>query len=188
MQTTHPDPLQRLTPDQATLLVVDLQEKLLLAMDRADDCVAAALKMIRAAQILKLPVLMTEQYPAGLGHTLASVREAAPESKPIEKLLFSACTDQVTNSLADSKRRQVIVVGIESHVCVQQSVLDLLRAGYSVWLCADAVTSRRPFDREIALQRLRQAGAIITTTESAIFELLKQAGTDQFRQMLKIVK
>jgi nicotinamidase-related amidase len=96
--------------------------------------------------------------------------------------------DSVMRALAQLSRRQVIVVGIEAHVCVQQTVLDLLRAGYLPYVCADAVSSRQPLDRQTAMARMRQAGAIITTTESVIFELLGQAGTQQFKQILRIVK
>lgn len=179
---------EQVTIDQAVLLVVDLQEKLLPAMDGGEGCLAAGIKMIRAARVLEVPVLLTEQYPAGLGPTCAAVREAVGETPAIEKLRFSACVEPVMEQLTTLGRRQVLVVGIEAHVCVQQTVLDLLRARYSVWACADAVSSRRPFDRDIALERLRQAGAIVTTTESAIFELLHEAGTPQFKQMLRIVK
>jgi nicotinamidase-related amidase len=107
---------------------------------------------------------------------------------PVEKLVFSACVQGVRDAIAEKGRDQIIVTGIEAHVCVQQSVLDLLRDGKGVWVCADAVSSRRAFDCEVALQRMRQAGAVVTTVESVIFELLGQAGTDAFKQVLKIVK
>jgi nicotinamidase-related amidase len=186
--TNEIDPGQKLSAEQAVLLVVDLQEKLLPAMDRADDCISAAVKMIRAAQVLELPILLTEQYPAGLGRTCAAVRQLLGETAAIEKMRFSACVDEVMHRLTALKRRQVVVVGIEAHVCVQQTVLDLLRAGYPTWVCADAVSSRRTLDRDIAFQRMRQAGAIVTTTESVTFEMLIEAGTEQFRQVLRIVK
>lgn len=186
------DPLVKLGREQAILLVIDLQEKLLPAIHQADACVAAAGRLIRGCQALGVPVIATEQYPAGLGPTCQNVRELLGTEAPIEKLLFSAYVQGVRDAIAAragaSSRAQVIVTGTEAHVCVQQTVLDLLRDGKDVWVCADAVSSRRPFDCEIALQRMRQAGAVITTTESVLFELLGQAGTDDFKRILKIVK
>ena len=182
------DLLTKLEPGGAVLLVVDIQEKLLPAIDHAEACVAAAKRMIEAARVLVVPTVVTEQYPAGLGPTCAAIKEALGDAPVAEKVRFSACVDSVMRALAQLSRRQVIVVGIEAHVCVQQTVLDLLRAGYLPYVCADAVSSRQPLDRETAIARMRQAGAIITTTESVIFELLGQAGTQQFKQILRIVK
>ncbi len=170
------------------LLVVDVQEKLLPAMQEAEQCAANVRKMVEAAKVLAVPVVVTEQYPAGLGATCAAIREAMGELKAIEKMRFSACVQATTDRLSELDRRQVIVVGIEAHVCVQQTVLDLLRLDYNPYVCADAVSSRRAIDRDTGLARMRQAGAIITTTESAIFELLGEAGTGLFKQILKIVK
>jgi len=182
------DLLTKLEPGGAVLLVVDIQEKLLPAIDHAEACVAAAKRMIEAARVLVVPTVVTEQYPAGLGPTCAAIKEALGDAPVAEKVRFSACVDSVMRALAQLSRRQVIVVGIEAHVCVQQTVLDLLRAGYLPYVCADAVSSRQPLDRQTAMARMRQAGAIITTTESVIFELLGQAGTQQFKQILRIVK
>ncbi len=180
--------MTRLDPGSAALLVVDIQEKLLPSIQEAQACEAAARRMIDAAQVLNVPVILTEQYPAGLGPTCGPVRSACGDAPRFEKLLFSACIAPVMQAIENLGRRQVIVVGIEAHVCVQQTVLDLLRLAYVVHVCADAVSSRRTLDRDIALDRMRQAGAMVTTTESAIFELLGQAGTEQFKRILKIVK
>lgn len=182
------DVLMKLEPGGAVLLVVDIQEKLLPVMDGWEACAAAAKRMIEAARVLVVPVVVTEQYPAGLGPTCAMIKEALGDAPVAEKMRFSACVESVMQALGQLARRQVIVVGIESHVCVQQTVLDLLRAGYVPYLCADAVSSRRATDREAAIARMRQAGAVITTTESVIFELLGQAGAQQFKQILRIVK
>ncbi|MBP7934010.1 MAG: hydrolase [Phycisphaerae bacterium] len=178
----------RLLPRDSLLLVVDYQDKLLPAIHEADACVAAARKLIDAARVLDVPMLITEQYPAGLGHTCAVLGEALAGVPVVEKILFSACVPEVLNRLTGWARPNIIVIGIEAHVCVQQSVLDLLRLGYTVHLCADATGSRRPSDRDLAIARMRQAGAIVTSVESAIFELLGQAGTDAFKRVLKIVK
>jgi nicotinamidase-related amidase len=180
--------LNRLSVDASALLVVDVQEKLLPAIDGAEQCLAAAQKMVQSAKVLGIPILVTEQYPAGLGHTCPSLRQLLADAPIEEKIRFSACVEGITHRLAERSRRTVIVVGIEAHVCVQQTVLDLLRAGYLPYVCADAVSSRRPLDRDTALARMRQAGAIVTTVESAIFELLGEAQGDRFKQILKIVK
>lgn len=176
----------RLSRSDAAVLVIDLQDKLLNAMHEPQPLLGAATKLISAAQALGLAAIATEQYPAGLGPTNPAVTALLGGGKPFDKLVFSAWIEPVRAGLAN--RGQVIIAGIEAHVCVQQTVLDLLRAGKEVWVCADAVSSRRAFDRDIALERMRHAGAIITTVESVIFELLGQAGTDDFKKILKLIK
>ncbi len=178
----------KMSPNDTLLLVVDLQDKLLSAIHEAEGCVAQCRRLVEAAKVFGLPMLVTEQYPAGLGHTNAGLREALGSAETIEKTTFSACGEPLVERLRGLARPNVLVVGIEAHVCVQQTVLDLLRLGYAPYLCADAVSSRRPLDRDTAVARMRQAGAIVTTTESAIFELAGEADTDIFRQILKLVK
>lgn len=175
-------------PQDAVLLVVDYQDRLLPAIHEAEACVAAARRLIEAARVLDLPILLTEQYPAGLGRTCSTLLQVLADVPVIEKTLFSACVPEVLDRLKALARPNIVVVGVEAHVCVQQTVLDLLREGYTVHLCADATGSRRPFDRDLAIERMRQAGAIVTSTESTIFELLGQAGTEAFKKVLKIVK
>jgi len=175
-------------PDSTVLLVVDIQERLLPAIHDAAACTESARRMIEAARVLGVPVLCTEQYPKGLGVTCAMIRESMGDAPVIEKTRFSSCVEDLLTRLREAERPNVIVVGIEAHVCVQQTVLDLLRLGFAPFVCADAVGSRKPLDREMALHRMRQAGAIVTTTESIIFELLGEAGTETFKKILKIVK
>lgn len=174
--------------DNTVLLVVDVQEKLLPAIHEGERALENARRMTAAAGVLGVPTIVTEQYPAGLGPTCASLREGLAGLPVIEKTRFSACVPAVKERLEELGRPGVLVVGIEAHVCVQQTVLDLLRLGYLPYVCADAVGSRRPLDRDTAIERMRQAGAVITTTESAIFELTGEAGTDLFKRILKIVK
>ncbi|MBN1343498.1 MAG: hydrolase [Phycisphaerae bacterium] len=183
----HPD---KLSTKDALLFVIDLQEKLLPAIHDADAVTEACRLMIRAAGVFELPMLLTEQYPKGLGPTVPPIMELLEPAgvKPIEKVLFTGYTPEVRQALQSASRNQIVVVGIESHVCVQQTVLDLLRVDYKVWVCADAVGSRKPHDRDVSLDRMRQAGAFVTTTESVIFELTRQAGTDLFKKVLKIIK
>ena len=177
-----------LCPDSSVLLVVDLQDRLLPAIHEADACVTAAGRAIDAAKVLGVPTICTEQYPAGIGRTSQAIRDRLGDTPVFEKTRFSACIEPVAARLAELDRSSVLVVGIEAHVCVQQTVLDLLRLGFVPFVCADAISSRRPFDRDVAIERMRQAGAIITTTESAIFELTGEAATETFKKILKIVK
>jgi nicotinamidase-related amidase len=180
--------LSRLTCENSVLLVVDVQEKLLPAIFEADAVVEAARRMIEAAKVFALPILAAEQYPQGLGRLCGVLQEALGDRTPVGKKRFSACVEGITDSLRELGRSNVLVVGIETHVCVQQTVLDLLRLGYTPYVCADAVGSRRPLDRDMALARMRQAGAIVTTTESATFELLGEAANATFKKILAIVK
>jgi nicotinamidase-related amidase len=174
--------------DSSVLLVVDIQERLAPAIHGVDALIPAVGRLIQAARLLGVPIVATEQYPSGLGPTCAPIRQAWCDVRPFEKVRFSACVEPVLEALAALDRPHILVVGIEAHVCVQQSVLDLLRRGYTPYVCADAVSARRELDREIALQRMRDAGAIVTTVESIIFELLGQADSEEFKRVLKIVK
>jgi len=176
---------------QASLLVIDIQERLLPAIHGGEAVVARSLVMIEAARILAVPIVWTEQYVKGLGRTDERVRAALKPTgaEPIEKLTFSCCdTEPVTQQLRSDGREQVVVIGIESHVCVQQTVLDLLRMNLQPFVLADAVGSRRPIDYEMSLHHMRQAGAVTTTTEAIIFEMLREAGTEIFKSVLKVVK
>ena len=180
--------LAKLEPDQALALVIDLQEKLLPSIQDGEACLAGAGKLILAAQVFGLPVVVTEQYPAGLGATHPAIRAIMGDAQVFDKTAFSACTGPVMDAIAASGRRQIIIAGVETHVCVQQTALDLLRAGFDIWICVDCIGSRRALDRDIALTRLQHAGVIVTSVESVIFELQKQAGGELFKRILKIVK
>jgi nicotinamidase-related amidase len=181
-------PAPALRPEETLILIVDIQERLVPAIHEVSACLDAVRRLVGAARVLGVPMLATEQYPAGLGPTLASLREQIADVPMVEKTRFSACVQEVLERLAGASARAIIVVGIEAHVCVQQTVLDLLRLGYTPYLCVDAIGSRRPLDRDTAIERMRDAGAIVTTTESVIFELTGEAGTDTFKKVLKIVK
>lgn len=183
-----PNSLSQIRPDNALLLVVDVQDRLLPAIHDNAAVVDACRRMIEAAKVLEVPMMVTEQYPEGIGRTCQALLQCLGDAPLYTKTRFSACVEPVVEKLASLGRPNVILVGIEAHVCVMQTTLDLLRLGYTPCLCADAVGSRRPHDRDTAIERLRQAGAIITTTESVTFELMGQADTEVFRQVLKIVK
>ncbi len=179
---------QRLDRSTACVLVVDVQERLVPVMWNFTTVEKYCRAMILAARELGMPVLATEQYPKGLGSTLASVREALP-SPPIVKMHFSCGADPAfEQALAATGRKQVIVVGIETHVCVFQTVRDLLGLGYEVYVCADAVTSRFEEHRRVALEQMRGLGAVVTSAETAIFDLLHVAGTPEFKRISALVR
>jgi nicotinamidase-related amidase len=180
--------LSKLHPGDTLLLLIDLQDKLMPAIYEAAAVIDATRKLIESARVLEVPLVATEQYPAGLGPTCAEVARCLAGEAPIAKMKFTGCVEPVVQRLRDAGRPHVLVAGVEAHVCVQQTVLDLLRLGYRPYVCADAVGSRRPLDRDVALERMRRAGAVVTTAESAVFELLGEAGTDAFKRVLKVVK
>lgn len=173
------------------LLIIDLQVKLLPLIQGHEEVVATCSRMIRAADVFGIPITVTEQYPQGIGQTHAQVREAlgAVRHHKFEKMAFSCCSDQaITDHLASRGKKQILVCGIETHVCVQQTVLDLINLGWETFVLADGVSSRIEFDYDISLLRMQQAGAIITTCESVMFELAGLSGTEPFKKILGIVK
>jgi len=179
---------QKLDRSTACVLVVDVQERLAPVMWNFAFVEKYCRAMILAARDLGMPVLATEQYPKGLGSTVASIREALP-GPPIVKMHFSCGADPAfTQALAATGRKQVIVVGIETHVCVFQTVRDLLGRGYEVYVCADAVTSRFEEHRRVALEQLRGLGAVVTSAETAIFDLLHVCGTPEFKRVSALVR
>jgi len=182
-------PTSRLKLNSTALLIVDLQEKLLPVIDGKDAVVAQTCRLLDGAAALGVPVLATEQYPKGLGPTVDVVSErlSTARCKP-EKLKFSAYVDQVRDELARLGARQVVVAGIEAHVCVLQTCLDLLDAGYVAAVATDAIGSRRPSDRATAVERMTQAGVVPTTVESALLEWVGEAGGDRFKAVLPLVK
>ncbi|MFT4554796.1 MAG: nicotinamidase-related amidase [Planctomycetaceae bacterium] len=177
-----------LSRDESRLLIVDMQEKLLPVINDQEDVLANCLKLIEAAKILEVPATATEQYPKGLGPTVSAITERLPH-RP-EKIEFSClnCLDWNSTAAEPEGRFKVVVAGIESHVCVLQTVLDLLSQGFRVFVAADAVGSRKPLDRDVALQRMASSGAVITTTESVLFEWCERAGTPEFKEISRLVR
>ena len=163
------------------LLAIDVQERLMPVIHEREEVEKNLVRLIRGARVLGVPVIVTEQYVKGLGRTVGSVRDALGEAyKPVEKMSFSAA-----EHLDLAGRTQVLVAGVEAHVCVYQTVSDLKT---NVWLVADAVSSRTAQNKDIALRRMTADGAKLTSTEMALFELLREAGTDEFRAIAALVK
>ncbi|MFU8783861.1 hydrolase [Aliidiomarina sp.] len=172
--------------DHSVLLTIDIQGRLAPAIHAADDLIAAADKLLQVAAELQVPRVFTEQYPQGIGTTVAALQTHLAQATLFEKIHFSACRESDFSShIADSGRQQLVVMGTEAHVCVLQTVLDLLAADYQVFVVAEAVGSRHPANRELALQRMAALGAHIVSVEMVIFEWLEQAGTDTFRHISK---
>jgi len=174
--------------DQAVLLIIDLQEKLMKAMDHAEKVYKNTLIMLGVCRQLKIPVVVTEQYPKGLGRTVQDITEHLGEHLLFEKMSFSAATQEMLEGLKGLKRRQLLVVGSETHVCVFQTVRDLLAAGYEVYVLRDGVCSRRKDNYLNGLQLMKDEGAVITDTETAVFDLLKVAGTPDFKAVHPLIK
>ncbi|WP_242393792.1 hydrolase [Anaeromyxobacter oryzisoli] len=183
-------PKPKLDRSRAAILIVDVQDRLTPAMppDALARLVKYAKALIGAGKELGLPVLATEQYPKGLGRTLPELREPLPAA-PIEKMHFSCGADPgFAAALEATGRKQVVIAGMEAHVCVFQTARDLVAMGYEVHVCADAVSSRTEEHRRVGLDLCREAGAVITTAETAIFDLLHQAGTAEFKKVAPLVK
>jgi nicotinamidase-related amidase len=178
-----------LTTEISALLIIDIQERILPVIHQHEMVVENTIKLIKGFRVLGLPIFHTEQYPKGLGSTVNAIKDELENNEAIQKLTFS-CSGAVElfDELAKKKLSQVVVCGIESHVCVQQTVLDLLANEFQVNVAADAVASRKIKDYEIALSRMAKYGAEVTTSEAILFELLNVCGTDEFRKISQIVK
>jgi len=170
--------------ERTALVVIDVQEAFAKAVDGFDEVAAQTAILVHGAKVLELPVLVTEQYPRGLGDTVAKVREALGETPRLAKTVFSAARAEGFDLAG---RDQALVCGIETHVCVNQTVHDLLGGGVEVHVAVDAVGSRTAANRELGLRKMAESGAILTSVETALFELLGAAGTDEFKTIQKLV-
>lgn len=171
------------------LVLVDMQERLAATMPRRAEVVDAAVFLARAARILGVPVVVTRQYPRGLGDTVPELAAAAGGVEPVDKVSFSCPSEPAFRErLSELGRRQVVLAGMETHICITQTALALLAEGAEVHVVADATCSRRDADHQVALDRLRAAGVVVTTAESVVYEALGVAGSDEFRLVLDAVK
>ena len=177
--------MARLDRDRAALVVVDVQEGFRPAIPDFERVAEATATLLRGAEAIGIPVRITEQYPKGLGETAPEVAEHLPSgTEPIEKLVFSAAEAEGFDL---EGRDQVLVCGVETHVCVNQTVIDLIGAGSEVHVAEDAVGSRSADNKRIGLHKMEQAGAVLTSVETALFELLGRAGTDEFKTVQKLI-
>ena len=178
-----------LNKDGTVLVVIDVQEKLFARVEEKERIAENICKLVRFADILGIPIVITEQYPKGLGPTIPEVRELTSEIKPIEKIEFS-CLGSLAfrERLDDLQAKNLVLTGIEAHICVAQTAIEALANGYGVYVVSDAISSRRREDKNVAIERIRQQGAVIVTSEMLMYEILRKAGTPEFKKILALVK
>lgn len=179
----------RILNENTALLVIDLQGKLFPHMQEKEALLRNCIRLIEGLQMLGVPVIVTQQYTKGLGMTVAQVMDRLPEFSYIEKISFSCCDEPlVMEKLQSLNRKNIIICGIEAHVCVLQTCIDLVANGFVPVVAEDCVSSRNLNDKKIAIERIKQEGGIITTMESILFELTRKAGSDLFKKISGIVK
>jgi nicotinamidase-related amidase len=179
----------RIVRAKAGLVVIDIQERLLPSIFESERVVKNTVKLIKGARVLGIPVLVTEQYKKGLGATIPAIATEIANLSLMEKVAFSACgAAGFEKVLKKQKVSDIILCGIEAHVCVSQTCLDLLDQGFRVFVVVDAISSRTTENHFIAVERMRSAGAVVVSTEMVLFELLEKAGTNEFKQILALVK
>lgn len=170
--------------DRSVVVVIDIQERLFPHVHEHERMLARVDLILSAAALMKIPVVLTEQYPRGLGATIEEIRRSIPGIQPLTKMDFSCVpAPGFAEKLSSLNRDQVLLTGIETHVCVAQTALDLAATGRNVAVIADATSSRRPLDAQVALQRMDRSGLTVTTAEAVVFEWLRTAGTEEFKAL-----
>ncbi|MHB8072376.1 hydrolase [Desulfosporosinus fructosivorans] len=177
-----------LIESDVVLLVIDTQDRLVPAMKYGEQVIQNTNTLISVAKRLGVPIIVTEQYPKGLGKTVSEVSNNLEGALTYEKTSFSGCTSEVTSALKGLGRKKIIITGMETHVCVFQTVRDLLANGYQVFVVGDAVCSRTKGNYLNGLSLMSSMGAVVTNTETVFFDLMKQAGTPLFRELSKLIK
>lgn len=179
----------RILRDKTAGLLIDIQERLFPHIYENEILALNSGILIKGLQELRIPIVVTEQYTKGLGPTILPLQQLFTDVQPLEKLAFSCCDDASFMKQLDAlNKRFIVITGIESHVCVLQTCIDLLEKNYIPVIVEDCISSRRINDKNIAIRRMRSMGAIITTYESVLFELLRYSGTDEFKAISKLVK
>jgi nicotinamidase-related amidase len=183
----HPNILEL---SRSALLIIDMQEAFRASIPDFDERATRIAVAVKGARLLNLPIIVTEQYPKGLGHTAAEIIQALPDDiKIIEKTSFSSCGAQPFHTqLQQAETKQLIVCGIEAHICVNQTVHDLLAMRFQVHLLTDCITSRKESDRIAAFQKMQSSGAIPSSVEMALFELMRDAQHEQFKAIQGLIK
>jgi nicotinamidase-related amidase len=175
---------------ESALTVIDMQEAFRAQIPDFSEVAQRIATMVKAAKILQLPIIVTEQYPKGLGHTATEILEVLPDSiEVIEKTSFSSCGARAfLSQLERARTKQVIVCGIEAHICVNQTVHDLLASAFQVHLLTDCVTSRKQSDKEVAVRKMELSGAVPSSLEMVLFEMLRDAKHEQFKTIQGLIK
>ncbi len=178
-----------LNRDDVVLVIIDIQERLARVMDEREKVIENVQHLLELSRLFNIPVVVTEQYPRGLGQTVDEIKECLPEYAPIEKITFSCCDESAfMEKIKAIGKKTLLVTGMETHICVLQTCLGLLDNGYNVHLISDAVTSRKQDDKTLAIETMREAGAVITCTETVLFQILKNAGTEEFKIISRRIK
>jgi nicotinamidase-related amidase len=181
--------MQLLAKEKTGIIIIDVQEKLMAVMGQKQRVLDNVLRLMELSNIFGLPVLFTEQYPKWLGPTLPEIVETSPSYDPISKMHFNCCDVEGFNKKLNSlESENLIVVGVETHICVFQTCVSLLERGYQIHVPQDAVTSRTDENWQVGLKLMDKAGAVITSTEAILYQIMKKAGTTEFKKMLKVIK
>lgn len=179
----------RITKENTIAVLIDVQERLFPHIYDSQQLALNTVRLIDGLNILQVPIIVTEQYTKGLGRTIAMLEESLDKYEPIEKITFSCCGEpNFLSALANSGKKNVLVFGIEAHVCVLQTTIDLLANNFKVIVIEDCISSRKPNDKTIAVERFKSEGAMLSTYESILFELCQTAGTETFKAISKLVK
>lgn len=176
----------KLNREDCLLLVIDIQERLIPVVHQYQEVIDNANILLKGMEILGVPVIVTEQYPKGLGNTCKEIL-LGDDVKVMEKITFSCLANDYIKESVQTKK-QIIICGVEAHICVLKTALDLLDEGYEVHLITDAVSSRKNENKQIAVERMKQSGVFVSSTEMILFQLLDKAGTDEFKLISKLIK
>ena len=178
-----------LSKDETALIIIDVQEKLFEKVEDKDRIADNICRLIRFANILGIPIILTEQYPEGLGPTIERIRDLIPNVKPIEKIEFSCMASrEFRRRLSEINVKNLVLTGIEAHICVAQTAIEAITSGYKVYVVYDAISSRHREDKAIAIERMKQHGVYMVTSEMLMYEVLRSAGTPEFKEILKLVR
>lgn len=174
--------------EEVVLLIIDIQDKLVKPMKYGDQVIENTNILISAAEEFNMPIIYTEQYPKGLGNTVTELEERLKNAKRFEKTRFTAYIEEVKETLKEIGRKKIIISGMETHICVYQTARDLINDGYDVFVVKDSVSSRTKDNYLNGLSMMESMGAVVTNTETVIFDLLKKAGTPEFKVLSKLIK
>jgi len=178
-----------LNQQEVALVIIDIQDKLAAVMRQKEQVVTHCLHLIVLAKLHQIPILLTEQYPKGLGPTVLEIKEALPEYAPFEKTAFNCCQEAgFLEKVVSTGRKKLLLTGMETHVCVLQTSLGLMKQGYSVQVVQDAVCSRTKNNFRSGLEYMRDAGTVITNTETVLFQILERSGTEAFKVISQRIK
>jgi len=179
----------RILRDQTAAVMIDIQERLYPVMHNKEALLDRLVMLVKGLKLMNIPVVAAQQYTKGLGETVEPLKSLFSDFKIVEKICFSCCDEpKLMDEITALGKKFIIIAGIEAHVCVLQTVSDLLEKGYTPVVIADCISSRNPYDKEIAIERMRSEGAVITTSESVLFELCRTSGAEEFRSLSKLVK